>query len=102
MPGGPGRYNHLMAVGQTDAAGHLAAIISSSDDAIISKNLDGIIQSWNGAAERMFGYIAEEAIGRHITLIIPKDRTAEEEFVIGRIRSGRSVEHYETFPVAIA
>ena len=83
-------------VQQGETAGHLAAIVSSSDDAIISKDLNGIILSWNGAAERMFGYTADEAIGQHITLIIPKDRTAEEEFVIGRIRSGGSVDHYET------
>jgi two-component system CheB/CheR fusion protein len=85
-----------MAVEQVESSGHLAAIIASSDDAIISKNLDGIILSWNGAAQRMFGYTAEEATGKHITLIIPKDRTAEEEFVIGRIRAGLSVDHYET------
>ena len=85
-----------MAAEHPHDSGHLAAIISSSDDAIISKNLDGIILSWNAAAENMFGYTADEAVGRHITLIIPKDRTAEEEFVIGRIRSGRTVDHYET------
>ena len=78
------------------ASGHLAAIISSSDDAIISKTLEGIIVTWNSAAERMFGYTAEEAVGKHITLIIPRDRTAEEEFVIGRIRRGQTVDHYET------
>ena len=85
-----------MAGGQAESAGHLAAIVSSSDDAIISKDLNGTILSWNAAAERMFGYTAQEAIGEHITLIIPSDRTAEEDFVIGRIRSGLTVEHYET------
>jgi PAS domain S-box-containing protein len=85
-----------VAVEYAHSSGHLAAIISSSDDAIISKNLNGIILTWNSAAERMFGFTADEAIGQHITLIIPKDRTAEEDFVIGRIRAGQTVDHYET------
>ena len=85
-----------MSSGTAEPLGHLAAIISSSDDAIISKDLDGVIQTWNGAAERLFGYRADEAIGRHITLIIPADRTDEEAYVISRIRSGGTVEHYET------
>ncbi|MEX2662860.1 MAG: PAS domain-containing sensor histidine kinase [Vicinamibacterales bacterium] len=80
----------------TDASGHLAAIVSSSDDAIVSKTLDGIIVTWNGAAERLFGYTAEEAVGQHISLVIPEDRLDEETYVIGRIRAGLSVEHYET------
>jgi PAS domain S-box-containing protein len=85
-----------VAVGHTESAGHLAALVSSSDDAIISKDLNGTILSWNAAAERMFGYTGDEAIGQHITLIIPSDRTAEEDFVLGRIRAGLRVEHYET------
>ena len=80
----------------TDPSGHLAAIVSSSDDAIISKDLNGVIQTWNSAAERLFGYTPGEAIGRHISLIIPEDRLDEEAYVIGQIRSGGSVEHYET------
>jgi PAS domain S-box-containing protein len=80
----------------TDASGHLAAIVSSSDDAIVSKTLDGIIVTWNGAAERLFGYAANEAVGQHISLIIPEERLDEEAYVIGRIRAGLSVEHYET------
>ena len=79
-----------------DASGHLAAIIASSDDAIVSKTLDGIIVTWNAAATRLFGYSAEEAVGRHISLIIPKERLAEEDYVVGRIRSGLTVDHYET------
>ena len=79
-----------------DSYGHFAAIVSSSDDAIISKDLNGMVLSWNAAAERMFGYTAAEAIGRHISLIIPEDRLDEEAFVIGRITSGGSVDHYET------
>jgi PAS domain S-box-containing protein len=78
------------------AAQHLARIVDSSDDAIISKDLNGTILSWNGAAERMFGYTAAEATGRSIRMIIPADRQGEEDFVLGRIRAGKSVQHYET------
>ena len=74
----------------------LAAIVESSDDAIVSKDLTGTILSWNGAAERMFGYPAAEAVGRHITLIIPAERHHEEDTVLARIRSGQSVDHFET------
>jgi PAS domain S-box-containing protein len=78
------------------AALHLAAIVQSSDDAIVSKDLNGIILSWNPAAERMFGYSADEVIGKSITIIIPHDRLNEETYVLSRIRSGRPVEHFET------
>jgi PAS domain S-box-containing protein len=81
----------------TTAALRLAAIVASSDDAIVSKNLDGIVMSWNRAAERMFGYTAEEMIGRSITTIIPRDRLGEETHVMSRIRAGMPVEHYETW-----
>jgi PAS domain S-box-containing protein len=74
----------------------LAAIVSSSADAIVGKDLNGVIQSWNRGAERIFGYTAEEAIGRNITLIIPEDRLDEETSVLTRIRAGLSVEHFET------
>jgi PAS domain S-box-containing protein len=80
---------------ETDAL-RLAAIVEYSDDAIVSKNLDGIVQTWNKAAERLFGYTAAEIIGKSITLIIPRDRLAEEDLVLGRIRAGQTVEHYET------
>ena len=74
----------------------LQAVVDWSDDAIITKNLDGTITSWNAAAERIFGWRAEEAIGRHITLIIPSDRRAEEDAVLARIRRGERVDHFET------
>jgi PAS domain S-box-containing protein len=78
------------------AALHLAAIVEWSDDAIVSKDLDGTITSWNRAAGRMFGYTAEEAIGRSIMLIVPPDRHDEERDVLGRICAGVSVDHFET------
>jgi PAS domain S-box-containing protein len=74
----------------------LSAIVGSSDDAIVSKTLDGIITSWNPAAERMFGYTAAEAIGQSIRLIIPPERQAEEDFVLNQIRRGEKVDHFET------
>ena len=77
----------------------LAAIVASSDDAIVGKDINGVITSWNQAAERMFGYPATEAIGRHITMIIPPDRYREEDAVLARIRSGQSVDHFETVRV---
>jgi PAS domain S-box-containing protein len=75
---------------------HLAKIIDSSDDAIVSKDLNGIIQFWNAAAERMFGYSAGEAIGQSIRMIIPDDRQQEEDYVLSRIRAGQAVTHFET------
>ena len=78
------------------AAGLLAAIIDSSDDAIISKSLSGIITSWNKSAERVFGYTAEEAVGQHITLIVPPDRRDEETMILDRLRRGERIDHFET------
>jgi PAS domain S-box-containing protein len=75
---------------------YLAAIVESSDDAIISKDLNGIVRSCNAAAERMFGYSAAELVGQPIRLIIPADRQAEEDDIIGRIRAGQGVEHFQT------
>jgi PAS domain S-box-containing protein len=74
----------------------LSAIVNSSDDAIISKTLDGIITSWNPAATRMFGYKETEAIGKHISLIIPADRLEEETMIIENIRRGKKIDHFET------
>jgi PAS domain S-box-containing protein len=74
----------------------LAAIVESSDDAIIAKDLNGIVTSWNQAAERMFGYTANEAIGQSIRLIIPESHLHEEDTILDRIRRGESVQHFET------
>jgi PAS domain S-box-containing protein len=74
----------------------LASIVQSSDDAIVSKNIDGIITSWNKGAERVFGYTVEEAIGQPITIVIPQDRQDEERTILTRIRRGERIEHFET------
>jgi PAS domain S-box-containing protein len=74
----------------------LAAIVESSDDAIIGKNLEGVITSWNQAAERIFGYTAAEAVGQPIHIIIPPERRAEEGRILERLRKGEPIEHYET------
>lgn len=74
----------------------LASIVESSDDIIVSKNLDGIITSWNRSAERIFGYSAGEAIGRPITIVIPDDRQSEEREILTRIRRGERIDHFET------
>jgi PAS domain S-box-containing protein len=81
------------------AIGLLAAIVGSSDDAIVSKTLDGIITSWNAGAERLFGYTASEAIGQHISLVIPVNRKDEETLIIDRIRKGERLEHFDTVRV---
>jgi len=78
------------------AIGRLAAIVDSSDDAIISKDLNGVISSWNRSAERMFGYTSQEAVGRSITMLIPPDHLHEETMILGRIKRGEPVHHYET------
>lgn len=81
---------------QEQAVRFLASIVESTDDAIISKSLDGMIQSWNAAAERLFGYTAEQAVGRHISFLIPADRISEEDRIIARLRAGERVDHFET------
>jgi PAS domain S-box-containing protein len=74
----------------------LAAIIADSDDAIVSKTLDGTITSWNRGAERLFGYVSAEAVGQPITIIIPSERWSEEDLILGQIRAGERVDHFET------
>jgi PAS domain S-box-containing protein len=78
------------------ARGILAAIVESSDDAIISKSLEGVIVSWNSGAEKLFGYTAAEAIGQPINMLIPSDRADEEPHILSRVRRGERIEHYET------
>jgi PAS domain S-box-containing protein len=78
------------------AQGRLAEIVASSDDAIVAKDLNGIITDWNRGAERLFGYTREEAIGRSILMIIPQERREEETLVLSTIRSGKRVDHFET------
>lgn len=77
----------------------LASIVATSDDAIVSKNLDGIVQSWNAAAERIFGYTAEEMIGQPILTILPPERAHEEPEILSKIRAGERVDHFETVRV---
>lgn len=79
-----------------EARARLAAIVDSSDDAIVSKTFEGVITSWNRAAEKIFGYTAAEAIGQNITLIIPPERRAEEEYVLSRLRRGEKIDHFGT------
>jgi PAS domain S-box-containing protein len=87
---------NTQGMGREIAQARLAAIVENSDDAIVSKSLDGIITSWNPAAERMFGWTSAEVLGRHITLIIPRDRRAEEDEALSRIRRGEMLDHFDT------
>src|ERR1043165_2161045 len=82
--------------GLLHAATHLAAIVDGSDDAIISKSISGIIQSWNKGAKQIFGYTAEEAVGQPMLLIIPDDLHHEETTFLARLQQGQRIEHYET------
>jgi PAS domain S-box-containing protein len=95
-----GAVNMLVDVSDRKLAGayaqRLASIVESSDDAIVSKSLDGTIQSWNAGAERVFGHRAEAAIGRHISLVIPPDRIGEEDEIIERLKAGERIDHFET------
>jgi len=77
-------------------ARRLASIVESSELAVIAKNLEGVIEAWNAAAERLFGYTPAEAVGRHISLVIPQERLAEEDQIIATLKAGKRVEHFET------
>jgi PAS domain S-box-containing protein len=78
----------------------LAAIIEGSEDAIVSKTLDGFITSWNKGAQEIFGYTPEEAIGKHISILIPPERITEEDYIISNIKAGKRIEHYKTVRLA--
>jgi len=90
------KHNEQRLQESIERKARLGAIVETSDDAIVSKTLQGIITSWNKAAQRILGYTPEEAIGRHISLIIPPSRLAEEEYIISEIRAGRKVDHFNT------
>ena len=95
-----GRVWSFRDIGERERASqehaYLAAIVASSNDAIVSKTLEGVITSWNDAAERMFGYTAEEAVGSSITIIIPPERLDEEHTILECLRRGETIEHFET------
>jgi PAS domain S-box-containing protein len=82
-----------------EAQAFLATIVESSQDVIVSKTLEGVIRTWNAGAEQLFGYTAQEAVGRPITLVVPPERHDEEYEILARIRSGERVEHFETVRV---
>lgn len=84
------------ATGMQDAKAWLAAIVEGSDDAIVSKTLDGVITSWNRAAVRLFGFTSAEAIGQPIRILIPADRQQEEDAILAQIRRGERIDHFET------
>ena len=84
------------ALRDADVGAKLAAIVESSDDAIIGKDLNGIITTWNRGAERLFGYTEREALGQPITILMPPDRLDEEAVILKRIRRGEHIEHFET------
>jgi PAS domain S-box-containing protein len=79
-----------------EAAQHYAAIVDSSEDAIVSKDINGVIMSWNSGAQRLFGYTSQEAVGKPVTMLIPADRHDEEPRILERIRRGERIDHYET------
>src|SRR5260370_28026964 len=94
---------HPDVAGQTTAAeisSRLAAIVQSSDDAVIAKDLNGIITSWNSSAERIFGYSEQEVLGKPIALIIPPELQPEELEILRRLRAGERIDHFETVRVA--
>ena len=94
------KHNEAQLKENAERQARLGAIVSSSDDAIVSKTLQGMITSWNAAAQRMFGYTEAEVLGKHISLIIPPERLKEEEIIISQIKSGGKIDHFETVRVA--
>jgi len=90
------RQTEFEKANQLHTARLLASIVESSNDAIVGKSLDGIIQTWNAAAERVFGFRAEEVVGQHISLVIPSDRLAEEDEIIASLKAGQRIDNYET------
>src|SRR5687767_11078747 len=82
-----------------DLTSHLAAIVESSDDAILSGTLDGTVLAWNAAAERLYGYTAEEMVGKPVSLLVPVDRPREIEDILVRVRRGERVNHFESVGV---
>jgi len=95
-PEAPSKHPYMQASSSEDARLLLAAIIDCSEDAIISKDLNGIITSWNKAAERMYGYTAEEIVGQSILRVIPPELRSEEDEILQKLRAGQRLEHYET------
>jgi PAS domain S-box-containing protein len=89
-------FKNFTNLTHAEASQWLAAIVELSDDAIISKDLNGIITSWSQAAERLFGYTADEAIGKPVTLLIPRERHDEESRILDSIKRGQRIDHYET------
>jgi PAS domain S-box-containing protein len=96
---GPAGSNHASTGDDDLLRARLAAIVESSDDAIISKTLEGVIRTWNKGAQRIFGYTADEAVGKNITMLIPPDRIGEEGEIIAKLKRGERIEHYETIRV---
>src|SRR6202050_2803461 len=90
----------LMADAADETRSRLAAIVETSDDAIVAKDLNGIITSWNSSAERIFGYTEQEVLGKPITILIPPDLQAQEAEMLQRLRAGERIEHFETVRIA--
>ena len=96
MDSGSDKSERTATLPEMNSAERLAAIVESSDDAIISRTLDGIVTSWNPAAERMFGYTAKEMLGQPITILAPPTRPNEMPEILERIRRGERIDHFET------